>query len=174
MKPATHCHCCGTPYNDQQNWPRVCPSCANHLWPRTDTVAVLLQPVLNDTTGKMGLIIVERGIEPFIGQFALPGGFLNPGESIEDGALREMFEETGIQSTDPVYIKSCPIPGQVITFFKATVKRAQTIVFVPSHETPSYRITYEPELLCFPTHTQIVEEFFAGIPDAFRGYNEAL
>ncbi len=44
------------------------------------------------------ILLVERGIEPYKGKWALPGGFINPDEDAEAGALRELREETGISS----------------------------------------------------------------------------
>lgn len=42
------------------------------------------------------VLLIERGIEPYRGRWAFPGGFLNPDETAEDGALRELKEETGL------------------------------------------------------------------------------
>lgn len=42
------------------------------------------------------VLLVKRKCNPGKGLFALPGGFLNPRERIQDGALRELKEETGI------------------------------------------------------------------------------
>jgi bifunctional NMN adenylyltransferase/nudix hydrolase len=42
------------------------------------------------------VLLITRGHRPGIGQMALPGGFLEPGESLESGALRELAEETGV------------------------------------------------------------------------------
>ena len=44
------------------------------------------------------ILLVERGIDPYKGKWALPGGFLKPDESAEQGALRELLEETGLPS----------------------------------------------------------------------------
>lgn len=41
------------------------------------------------------VLLVERGIEPYKGHWAFPGGFLNPDETAEEGARRELKEETG-------------------------------------------------------------------------------
>lgn len=45
----------------------------------------------------INVLLIERGIEPFKGQWALPGGFVQMDESTEEGARRELFEETGIK-----------------------------------------------------------------------------
>ena len=42
------------------------------------------------------VMLIERDLEPFAGQWAIPGGFVRHGESLEQAALRELEEETGI------------------------------------------------------------------------------
>lgn len=52
--------------------------------------------VAANTPGDVYFLLVERKNEPFKGQWALPGGFLNEGEDPKTGALRELAEETGL------------------------------------------------------------------------------
>ena len=46
---------------------------------------------------KLRVLLVQRGIEPYKGSWAFPGGFLKMNESAEEGALRELQEETGLE-----------------------------------------------------------------------------
>jgi 1-deoxy-D-xylulose-5-phosphate reductoisomerase len=43
-----------------------------------------------------GLLLIKRGNHPFIGTWALPGGFVGSQETVEQAALRELNEETGV------------------------------------------------------------------------------
>lgn len=47
---------------------------------------------------KLKVLLVERGIEPFKGRWAFPGGFLRMDENAHEGALRELREETGLNN----------------------------------------------------------------------------
>jgi len=43
------------------------------------------------------LLLIKRGHEPFVGSYALPGGRVEYGETVEQAALRELKEETGVK-----------------------------------------------------------------------------
>ena len=48
--------------------------------------------------GSLQVLLVKRGVPPFEGQYAIPGGFIREGESLEEAALRELYEEAGVRN----------------------------------------------------------------------------
>jgi len=50
--------------------------------------------VVLENKGKV--LLVQRALEPFAGKWALPGGFVEEGETVEQAAVREVKEETGL------------------------------------------------------------------------------
>jgi 8-oxo-dGTP diphosphatase len=58
------------------------------------TPALTTDCVVFDEQGHV--LLIRRGNEPFKGSYALPGGFVDVGERVEDGCRRELSEETGL------------------------------------------------------------------------------
>ena len=59
---------------------------------------------------KLYILLVERGIKPYKGIWAIPGGFIKMTETVEEGALRELREEAGIEN---VYLEQFHVFSKV-------------------------------------------------------------
>ena len=82
---------------------RQCASCNADHFPRTDPVAII-------AVHHKGSVLLgrQRGWRP--GMYSALAGFVEPGETLEDAARREVFEESGIVVGDVRYIASQPWP----------------------------------------------------------------
>jgi 8-oxo-dGTP diphosphatase len=62
--------------------------------------------------GELRVLLVRRGHEPFAGKWALPGGFVEPGESVATAAARELREETGLSGVRLEELCTLSEPGR--------------------------------------------------------------
>ncbi len=152
-----HCHFCGTAY-DERVWPRRCTACGEMTWRNPIPVAVVVVPVDD------GVLLVRRAIPP-VGELALPGGFIDGGESWEVAAAREVREECGIEISGLrlARVLSPPDGAMMIVFgVAAPLTEADLGTCAPNTETQALVIVREPTELGFPLHTQVLADFFAG------------
>ena len=154
----SHCSYCGHAFHSSGTWPKRCINCGNVTFLNPIPVAVVLIPV------DEGLIVIRRGIEPRRGMLALPGGYINLGETWEEAAIREVLEETGVvlQTNDikEFGVRSA-IDGTLLIFGLAQAKRLSSIPpFTASDESTERLILTEPQDLAFDLHMEMVELFF--------------
>ena len=159
LDPHAHCGYCGVRFADS-SWPRKCGACGRTTFRNPAPVAVVLAPVDD------GLLVVQRAIEPARGKWALPGGYIDYGESWQVAAVRELREETGVVS-DPERarieaVHSPPGGRQVLLFVRvAPLSRAQIPPFQESAEVSALDVIDGPRELAFPLHTELCRQFFA-------------
>ncbi len=53
--------------------------------------------IIDRSKGHLNILLVERKNDPFKGMWALPGGFIEEDETVDQGAHRELSEETGLE-----------------------------------------------------------------------------
>lgn len=58
------------------------------------------------------VMLIQRDLEPFAGRWALPGGFVNVGEAVDEAARRELTEETGMQRVFLEQLYTFGAPGR--------------------------------------------------------------
>ena len=67
--------------------------------------------ILTVRDGSLQVLLIRRGIPPYKGRWALPGGFVRPAEGLEEAARRELGEETGLAS-DRIHLEQIATYGE--------------------------------------------------------------
>ena len=163
LRRIKHCRACGTPVGyqvpDDDNRERaVCPACGLvHYENPLNVVGTV--PVWGEQ-----VLLCKRAIEPRHGFWTLPAGFMELGETVEDGARRETVEEAGanIELQDLFTLISVVRVGQVHLFYRA---RMTDSVLDPGPETLEARLFHEHEVpwdqIAFRTVKETLQHFFA-------------
>ena len=103
----THKFCgqCGS-LNQKQHfgWKKYCTKCKKEHFPRLDPAVIML------LTNDKNEVFLGSGVRFPENRYSLLAGFMEPGESIELAAIREVYEESGIRATFKSYLKSQPWP----------------------------------------------------------------
>ena len=88
-----YCHWCGTILEVKKlNLvdKHYCNTCDKYIFEDPKLAVVVL------VSNSKQLLLVKRAIEPALGKWSFPSGYVDKGESVESAALREVKEETGI------------------------------------------------------------------------------
>lgn len=99
-----YCPKCGSEFFEINNFKsKHCSNCGFTYYqnPSSSTAAFILN-------NRGELLVVRRGKEPAKGTLDLPGGFVDNGESGEEGIIREIKEETGLEIDNVKYLFSIP------------------------------------------------------------------
>ena len=167
-----HCGQCGSRFKSVA-FPKECTNCGHIQYTNPNPVAVALVPVFkSDPTAKlqlrMGILLGKRGIHPNIGEWALPGGYVENDfkETAEMAAAREVLEEVGLD-LDSMDMETSHTAvsgrGSLLIFndYKKPLHESEVREkCVATSECPEVRIAWEPEQLCFQTHTAALYKWF--------------
>ncbi len=159
----TYCTYCSKAF-DCKTYPKLCKCCNNTTFRNPIPVAVGLLP-FRASSGKTGLLLVERNIKPFIGGLAFPGGFIDWNESWREAISREIFEETSVV-TDPdefslVNLESTPDNTRVLIFGVSNKIRTGHDLsnFKSGNETSNIIIGSSHTELCFSLHQSVFNKW---------------
>ncbi|MDO8484024.1 MAG: NUDIX hydrolase [Candidatus Limnocylindrales bacterium] len=113
------CSRCGSPLRfgsvpGEERQRLACAACGHIAYVNPRLVATTL-PI----TGAGEIILIRRGIEPGRGGWAQPGGFLEVDETVNQAAIRETWEETGLLVE----------PGEIVGLYTRLEAMVVTIVF---------------------------------------------
>ena len=162
--PIKHCRNCGqgvvyrVPDDGDTRERAVCPACGTiHYENPLNVVGTV--PYWGDK-----VLLCKRNIEPRWGKWTLPAGFMELGETTQQGAERETDEEAGaqVEMEGLITVISVPRVGQVHLFYRA---RLLSDVFDPGFETIEARLFRQDEIpweeIAFRTVKETLERFFA-------------
>lgn len=97
----------------------MCPNCG-HIDYESPTVTVSTLIICNKS-----ILLMQRAIPPYIGKWAPPGGYPEKGESMREAAVREIYEEVGLQipksSLIPFFLSSIAPMNQYYISFRAHI-----------------------------------------------------
>jgi ADP-ribose pyrophosphatase YjhB (NUDIX family) len=142
-------------------------SCTFVHWDNPKFVSICIIPYRNPTNNELGLILVERGVEPKIGYQALPGGFVNSFELPEQAAIREAFQETGIAIEINSWFDTLAVPGRneiLLVYLAKEVNQepkagsdARRVIIHPVDEIPALLLSSGK--IAFDLHKQIITKW---------------
>jgi ADP-ribose pyrophosphatase YjhB (NUDIX family) len=137
----------------------ACVTCDFVHWDNPKPVTATLVP-LNE-----GLVLVRRNCEPFIDDWCLPGGFIEARESPDEAAVREVFEETGLEVTIKKLLDAFS-PGRginvIILFYLADTVKGSMCAGDDASEVGIFKKSELPNNICFDLHRRMIRKFFEG------------
>lgn len=155
----SHCSACGAAYAPDQPWPRRCAQCGTIAYRNPLPVAVLVQPVRDGQ--RIGVLVIRRTVEPRSGWLALPGGFIEYGETWQEACAREAYEEAALcVNPDTITVlRVASTPRNLAVFGQgALIDLADLPPFTPNQEASERLVLYSPAELAFPLHSALLAQ----------------
>ena len=162
---AGYCLRCGAPMEIRLLYGReraACPVCGYiHFRNPTPVAGCIVEY-------EGGIVLIRRGIEPGYGMWGLPAGYMEIGETAEEGAMRETAEETGliVQITRllGVYSVVNPLGGNVLIFYVAQAAQGPLVPGDDELEAAVFAPDTLPDTIAFSTHWQALTDYLGSIP----------
>jgi len=126
-----------------------------------------------DRGSVQGILLVCRGEPPFKGYWALPAGYIEADESVEEAAVRECYEETGLEvellELFGVYsFPEGPVQSGIIIFFRARPTGGTLRAGDDAQEVAVFSPEALPEDVAFRTHREVLERWVRSRSPEFR------
>lgn len=135
----------------------ACGACEFVHWDNPKPVTATLVP------SDGGIVLVKRKFEPFIDDWCLPGGFMEAREQPEESAIREVYEETGLE-VDINKLLGAFSPGKginvLILFYLAKRARGRMKAGDDASEVRVFKRSELPSNICFDLHRKMIQQFF--------------
>ena len=133
----------------------VCPTCGLILYRNPVPGA----GVLVEMEG--GILLIQRGQPPFVGWWALPSGYIEADESVEQAAVRECQEETGLDvellELFGVYsFPEGPVQSGIVIFYRARPVGGELRAGDDAQDVGIFPPGGMPEKLAFRTHREVL------------------
>lgn len=135
----------------------VCEVCEFVHWDNPKPVTATLVPM------DSGIVLVKRKFEPYVGDWCLPGGFMEAREEPEESAQREVFEETGL-NVEIDRLLGAHSPGKginvIILFYLAKPATGSMVAGDDASEVGSFSKDALPPNVAFELHRRMIGQFF--------------
>lgn len=134
-------------------------------------VSVALIPIIQDY--QLKLLGVRRGIPPFVGELAFPGGFVEPNETVAGAAARETSEEAGVILQPGLFkiVEEKITPNnQLLVFSLYTEALSAQLINLnfKNAETQELKLLDPSDVLCFSLHEEVKQTYFKSLYQAPR------
>jgi ADP-ribose pyrophosphatase YjhB (NUDIX family) len=158
---AKHCPRCGGPLQEryievEQHLRKICSDCG-FIFYLNPKVVVGTVPQQDSR-----IWLVRRNIDPALGRWTFPGGYVDLGETVSDAAIRETLEETRlhVRLDGLLDIYSYPDPGIILIAYRARVIGGTAAATPESQEVRAFQLEEIPwDRLAFPSTHDALRDY---------------
>lgn len=161
MKHYLFCPFCQTDLEEKEGGLKFCPSCHFTHYDNPIPVVAVLVPQ------EEGIVLVKRGVPPFMGDWCLPCGYMNRFEHPKAAGRRETQEETGLVVRMEKILSVCnPSPedyplNQLVIHYLGRVVGGELRAGDDALDVGVFSQDQMPPV-CFRSHRMVIDEWFSG------------